>query len=226
MVWPMRILIAEDDSKLGSVLVRGMATDSITADLVGTGRDAIVRVTATDYAVIVLDVMLPDLDGFSVCRAIRQENVEAPILFLTARDGIEDRIHGLDTGADDYLIKPFAFRYLLARLRAMSRRGPISRGVVLEAGDLRLDSACHQVHRGELAIDLSRKEYAVLKALMRNPGHVLSRFDLLEEAWGYHYENRSNVVKVYIRYLREKIDRPFGRNSLQAVRGVGYRLCA
>jgi two-component system, OmpR family, response regulator len=217
--------VVEDDRKLGPVLVRGFATDSIAADLVCTGRDAIIRAGATDYAVIVLDVMLPDHDGFEVCRALREQQTDSPLLMLTARDGIADRVHGLNCGADDYLVKPFSFAELLARVRAMSRRGPIERQVVLEVGDLRLDSARHQVWRGEVPIDLSRKEYSVLEALMRRPDHVLSRFDLLEQAWGYEYENRSNVVEVYIRYLREKIDRPFARNSLQTVRGVGYRIC-
>jgi two-component system, OmpR family, response regulator len=221
----MRILVVEDDRKLGPVLVRGFATDSIAADLVATGQDAIVRAGATDYAVIVLDVMLPDRDGFDVCRMLRADHIDAPVLMLTARDGVTDRVHGLNSGADDYLVKPFSFAELLARVRAMSRRGPIERQVVLEVGDLRLDSARHQVWRGEVPIDLSRKEYAVLEALMRRPGNVLSRFDLLEQAWGYGYENRSNVVEVYVRYVREKIDRPFGRNSLQTVRGVGYRIC-
>ncbi|HEX5195029.1 MAG TPA: response regulator transcription factor [Solirubrobacteraceae bacterium] len=221
----MRVLVVEDDRKLGPVLVRGFATDSIAADLVTTGDEAIVRAGATEYAVIVLDVMLPDRDGFDVCRALRAEQVNAPVLMLTARDGVPDRVHGLNSGADDYLVKPFSFDELLARVRAMSRRGPIERQVVLEVGDLRLDSARHQVWRGDTPIDLSRKEYAVLEALMRRPGDVLSRFDLLEQAWGYEYENRSNVVEVYIRYVREKIDRPFGRNSLQTVRGVGYRIC-
>jgi two-component system, OmpR family, response regulator len=221
----MRILVVEDDRKLGPVLVRGFATDSIAADLVTNGRDAIVRAGATDYAVIVLDVMLPDRDGFDVCRTLRAEHVDSPVLMLTARDGVTDRVHGLNSGADDYLVKPFSFAELLARVRAMSRRGPIERQVVLTVGDLRLDSARHQVWRGDTSIDLSRKEYAVLEALMRKPGNVLSRFDLLEQAWGYGYENRSNVVEVYIRYVREKIDRPFGRNSLQTVRGVGYRIC-
>jgi two-component system, OmpR family, response regulator len=221
----MRILVVEDDRKLGPVLVRGFATDSIAADLVTNGGDAIVRAGATDYAVIVLDVMLPDGDGFDVCRTLRAEHIDSPVLMLTARDGVTDRVHGLNSGADDYLVKPFSFAELLARVRAMSRRGPIERQVVLEVGDLRLDSARHQVWRGDTSIDLSRKEYAVLEALMRKPGNVLSRFDLLEQAWGYGYENRSNVVEVYIRYVREKIDRPFGRNSLQTVRGVGYRIC-
>jgi two-component system, OmpR family, response regulator len=221
----MRILVVEDDRKLGPVLVRGFATDSIAADLVTTGQDAVVRAGATDYAVIVLDVMLPDRDGFDVCRTMRAAHIDAPVLMLTARDGIADRVHGLDSGADDYLVKPFSFAELLARVRAMSRRGPIERQVVLEVGDLRLDSARHQVWRGETAIDLSKKEYAVLEALMRRPGHVLSRFDLLEQVWGYDYENRSNVVEVYVGYVRAKIDRPFQRKSLQTVRGVGYRIC-
>ena len=222
----MRVLVVEDDPKLGPVLVRGLATDAIAADLVTTGREAIIRAGATDYTVIVLDVMLPDLDGFQVCRALRKDNTFAPVLMLTARDAIDDRVQGLDSGADDYLVKPFSFVELLARVRAMSRRGPIERAVMLEVGDLRLDSARHQVWRGETPIDLSRKEYAILEALMRHAGDVLSRFDLLEQVWGYDYENRSNIVEVYIRYLREKIDRPFGRNTLQTVRGVGYRVCA
>jgi two-component system OmpR family response regulator len=221
----MRILVVEDDRKLGPVLVRGFATDAIAADLVTTGEDAIVRAGATDYAVIVLDVMLPDRDGFDVCRTLREQQVDSPVLMLTARDGIADRVHGLDSGADDYLVKPFSFAELLARVRAMSRRGPIERQVVLKVGDLRLDSARHQVWRGDTAIDLSKKEYAVLEALMRRPGNVLSRFDLLEEVWGYDYENRSNVVEVYVGYVRAKIDRPFARKSLQTIRGVGYRIC-
>jgi two-component system, OmpR family, response regulator len=222
----MRVLVVEDDPKLGPVLVRGLATDAIAADLVTTGREAIIRAGATDYTVIVLDVMLPDLDGFQVCRALREDNTFAPVLMLTARDAIDDRVQGLDSGADDYLVKPFSFVELLARVRAMSRRGPIQRTVMLEVGDLRLDSARHQVWRGDTPIDLSRKEYAILEALMRHAGDVLSRFDLLEQVWGYDYENRSNIVEVYVRYLREKIDRPFGRNTLQTVRGVGYRVCA
>lgn len=222
----MRVLVVEDDRKLGSVLVRGFATDGIAADVVSDGRGALVRAGATDYTVIVLDVMLPDLDGFEVCRSLREEKILAPVLMLTARDAVKDRVRGLDSGADDYLVKPFSFAELLARVRALSRRGPIERTVMLEVGDLRLDSAKHQAWRGETPIDLSRKEYAVLDALMRRPGDVLSRFELLEQVWGYDYENRSNVVEVYVRYLREKIDRPFDRNSLQTVRGVGYRICA
>jgi two-component system, OmpR family, response regulator len=221
----MRVLIADDDQRLGPVLVRGMAGDSINADLVASGREAISRATANEYAVIITEVTLPDVDGFQVCRTIRAEHVDAPILILSKRSSIEDRIHGLDAGADDYVAKPFSLRELLARLRAMSRRGPIQRGVVLESGDLRLDARRHQVHRGETPIDLSRTEFALLEALMRDPGRVLSRYALLEQAWGGCAEPRSNVVEVYVRYLREKIDRPFGRSSLQTVRGVGYRIC-
>jgi two-component system, OmpR family, response regulator len=221
----MRVLVVEDDIKLGSVLLRGLATDGIAADTVGDGRSALIRAGATAYDVIVLDVMLPDVDGFEVCRGLRARELQAPVLMLTARDSVEDRVHGLDSGADDYLVKPFSFAELLARVRALSRRGPIERPVVLEVGDLRLDSARHQVWRGEPPIDLSRREYALLEALMRRPGDVLSRFELLEQVWSYEYEIRSNVVEVYVRYLREKIDRPFQRNTLQTVRGVGYRVC-
>jgi two-component system OmpR family response regulator len=222
----MRVLIADDDVRLGPVLVRGMAGGAIRADLVCSGREALHRATATRYAVIVTEVELPDLDGFSLCRTIRSEQVDAPILILSSRSSVEDRVHGLDSGADDYLAKPFAFRELLARIRAMSRRGPIQRGDVLECGDLRLDAARHQAFRAGTAIDLSRTEFSLLEALMRDPGRVLSRGALLEQAWGYSYESRSNVVEVYVRYLREKIDRPFDRASLQTVRGVGYRICA
>jgi two-component system OmpR family response regulator len=221
----MRVLVVEDDIKLGSVLQRGLATDGIAADTVGDGHSALIRAGATAYDVIVLDVMLPDIDGFEVCRGLREQGIQAPVLMLTARDAVEDRVHGLDSGADDYLVKPFSFDELLARVRALSRRGPIERPVVLRVGDLRLDSAKHQVWRGKHPIDLSRREYALLEALMRRPGDVLSRFQLLEQVWSYEYENRSNVVEVYIRYLREKIDRPFERNTLQTVRGVGYRVC-
>ena len=220
----MRVLIADGDRHLGSVLVKGLATGSILADHVSSGREAIERASATDYTAIVTEVTLPDVDGFEVCRAIRAEHVQSPILILSSRDSVDDRVHGLDCGADDYLAKPFCFRDLRARLRAVSRRGPMSRAVELTSGDLRLDSARHQVHRAEHAIDLSRREFAVLETLMSEPGRVFSRYELLDRAWGEHLKTRSNVVEVYIRYLREKIDRPFGRDSLQTVRGVGYRV--
>jgi two-component system, OmpR family, response regulator len=171
-------------------------------------------------------VMLPGRDGFEVCRALRERGVWAPVLMLTARTAVEDRISGLDAGADDYLPKPFAFAELLARLRALVRRGAPERPPVLEAGGLRLDPSTRQVWRGESEIELSAKEFALLETFMRRPGQVLSRYQLLEHAWDIAYESKSNVVDVYVRYLREKIDRPFGVQSLETVRGAGYRLRA
>jgi two-component system OmpR family response regulator len=168
--------------------------------------------------------MLPGIDGFETCRRLRDEDVWSPVLMLTARDAVEDRVEGLDGGADDYLVKPFSFAELFARLRALSRRGPVERPVVLEVGELRLDPATRQAWRGEHEISLSTKEFALLEAFMRRPGQVLSRYQLLEHAWDYEYENRSNVVDVYVRYLRRKIDRPFGADSIETVRGAGYRL--
>jgi len=171
-------------------------------------------------------VMLPGADGFEVCRRLRGNGVWAPVLMLTARDEIDDRVNGLDAGADDYLTKPFAFEELLARLRALSRRAPVERPSVIEVGDLRLDPAAHRAWRGEQELDLTAKEFALLELFMRRPGMTLSRTQLLDGAWDIAFESRSNVVDVYVRYLRDKIDRPFGRSSIQTVRGVGYRLSA
>jgi two-component system OmpR family response regulator len=221
----MRVLVVEDDLKLAAVIRRGLALEGIAADLVADGEQALVRADATSYDVIVLDVMLPGGDGFEVCRRLREQANWAAVLMLTARNTVEDRVRGLDCGADDYLGKPFSFAELLARVRALQRRVPVERPVVLEAGELRLDPATHRMWRGETPVELSAKEFALLEALMRRPGEILSRFELLEHAWPYEYEHRSNIIEVYIRYLREKIDRPFGRRSLQTVRGVGYRLC-
>jgi two-component system OmpR family response regulator len=168
--------------------------------------------------------MLPGLNGFETCRRLRRDGIWTPVLMLTARDSVEDRVAGLDTGADDYLVKPFAFAELLARLRALVRRGDPERPTILEVGDLRLDPATRQVWRGSAEVRLSAKEFALLETFMRRPGHVLSRLHLLEHAWDFAYENRSNVIDVYMRHLRRKIDEPFGRSSLETVRGVGYRL--
>jgi two-component system, OmpR family, response regulator len=195
-------------------------------DVAFTGEDALARAQATEYDAIVLDLMLPGIDGLEVCRRLRADGVWSPVLMLTARDALEDRIGGLDAGADDYVTKPFAFAELLARLRALARRAAPERPAVIAVGDLVLDPATHGVRRGEAEIDLSPKEFALLETFMRRPNRVLSRFDLLEHAWDYDYDNRSNVVDVYVRYLREKIDRPFGRASLETVRGAGYRLRA
>jgi two-component system, OmpR family, response regulator len=220
----VRILIVEDEVKMAGLLRRGLLEEGHAVDLAATGGEALVRAGATEYDAIVLDVMLPGSDGFQVCRQLRQQGVWSPVLMLTARDAVEDRVAGLDTGADDYLTKPFSFAELLARLRAVARRGAVERPALLEVGDLRMNPATRQVWRGDTEIALSAKEFALLETFMRRPGQVLSRFDLLEHAWDYAYESRSNVVDVYVRYLREKIDRPFGRKSLETVRGAGYRL--
>jgi len=193
-------------------------------DVAANGEDALWMAGSTDFDAVVLDVMLPGIDGFETCRRLRADGVWAPVLLLTARDAVEDRIAGLDGGADDYLTKPFSFGELLARLRALVRRGKAPRPPVLEAGDLVLDPARHRVARGNTEIDLSPREFTLLEAFMRRRGEVLSRLQLLELAWDYEYENRSNVIDVYVRYLREKIDRPFGVDSVETVRGRGYRL--
>ncbi|HEV7751011.1 MAG TPA: response regulator transcription factor [Baekduia sp.] len=222
----MRVLIVEDEVKMAALIRRGLRAEGVTADVAVRGEDALWMAGATEYDVIVLDVMLPGIDGFETCRRLRGEAVWAPVLMLTARDSVEDRVQGLDLGADDYLTKPFSFAELSARLRALARRGPVERAAVLAVGDLHLDPASRRVWRGDQDISLSAKEYALLEAFMRRPGHLLDRYQLLEQAWDYEYENRSNVIDVYVRYLREKIDRPFGVTSLETVRGSGYRLRA
>jgi two-component system, OmpR family, response regulator len=221
----VRILIVEDEPKMADVLRRGLTRAGLAVDAVELGGDALIRAGATQYDAILLDAMLPDIDGVEVCRRLRANRVWSPVLMLTARSGVPDRVDGLDAGADDYVAKPFAFDELLARLRALARRGPVERPPVLEVGDLRLDPAGHRAWRGDTLLDLSAKEFALLEIFMRHPGQVLTRFTLLEHAWEGDYENRSNVVDVHLRQLREKIDRPFGHASLQTVRGVGYRLC-
>ncbi|HEY7453063.1 MAG TPA: response regulator transcription factor [Thermoleophilaceae bacterium] len=220
----MRLLVVEDDLKMAALVRRGLVEDGAAVDVAKSGEDAVWMAAAAPYDAIVLDVMLPGIDGFETCRRLRADGVWAPVLLLTARDAVEDRVAGLDGGADDYLVKPFSFAELSARLRALVRRGAKERPALLEVGDLRLDPATRQAWRGEDAIELSTKEFALLEAFMRRPGDVLSRLDLLEHAWDYGYENRSNVIDVYVRYLREKIDRPFGVKSIETVRGAGYRL--
>ena len=220
----MRALIVEDEVKMAALIRRGLLEEGYAADVAPKGEEAIWMAGATEYDVIVLDVLLPGIDGFEVCRRLREAGVWSPVLMLTARDAVEDRIAGLDTGADDYLTKPFSFAELLARLRALTRRGPLEQPPVLQLGNLRIDPRSRQAWRGEREIELSTKEFALLETLMRRPGQVVSRFDLLEHAWDYSYENRSNIIDVYIRYLREKIDRPFRLRSIETVRGAGYRL--
>ncbi len=218
----MKVLIVEEELKMAGLIRRGLRADGIPADVALKGEDALWMASASRYDVIVLDVMLPGIDGFEVCRRLRADGVWVPVLMLTARDDVDDRV--LDDGADDYVVKPFSFAELSARLRALARRGPVERPPVLAAGDLQLDPATRRVSRGGVDVSLSAKEFLLLEAFMRRPGQVLDRVQLLERAWEYDYENRSNVVDVYVRYLREKIDRPFDVESLETVRGIGYRL--
>jgi len=222
--WIVRVLVVEDEPKMARLLKRGLDEEGHPADVARTGEEALWMARSAAYDAIVLDVMLPGLDGFATCRELRAREVWTPVILLTARDAIEDRVAGLDTGADDYLVKPFSFAELLARLRALLRRAPGERPSLLEVDDLRLDPAAHRAWRGESELELSAKEFALLELFMRRAGQVLSRMQLLDGAWDMGFESRSNVVDVYVRYLREKIDRPFGRHSLETVRGVGYRL--
>jgi two-component system OmpR family response regulator len=217
---PVRILVVEDESKLADLLARGLREEGHAADVATEGEQALWMAQAAPFDAIVLDVMLPGIDGFEVCRRLRASDVWAPVLMLTARDAVEDRVTGLDAGADDYLMKPFAFDELLARLRALTRRAPTERPTMVEIGELRLDPAAHRAWRAEVELDLSAKEFALLELFMRNPGVVLSRDQMLDGAWDMSYERRSNIIDVYIRYLRGKI----GRASIETVRGRGYRL--
>lgn len=220
----MRVLIAEDDRKLAGLLALGLRESGMVVDVVHRGDDAVAEARSALYDALVLDVMLPGLDGFAVCRAVRAARVLSPILMLTARDAVEDRVAGLDGGADDYVPKPIALDELAARLRALARRGPIERPTQLTAGDLRLDPAARRAWRGEQELELSPLELGLLEAFLRHPGQVLDRGQLLAQAWPNPRGVGSNVVDVYVRYLREKVDRPFGVRSLETVRGVGYRL--
>ena len=220
----MRVLIVEDELRMASLIRRGLVNEGFAADVADRGEDALWMAQSHDYDAVVLDVMLPGLNGFEVCRRLRAAGVWSPVLMLTARDSVDDRVAGLDSGADDYLVKPFAFAELLARLRALARRGDTGRPTVLSVGDLRLDPATREVTRGSTPLALSAKEFALLETFMRRPGEVLSRLHLLEHAWDFAYENRSNIIDVYVGRLRRKIDEPFDRTSLETVRGAGYRL--
>jgi two-component system OmpR family response regulator len=222
----MRVLIVEDEVKMASLTRRALREEGLLADVAITGHDALWMATTARYDAIVLDVMLPDIDGFETCRRLREQDVWAPVLMLTARDSVEDRVAGLDGGADDYVIKPVSFEELLARIRALIRRGAPEKPTVLTAGDLRLDPAAHRAWRGDVELQLTAKEFTVLEAFMRRPGELLGKRAILEHGWDYAYEDRSNIVEVYVGYLRAKIDRPFGTESIETVRGAGYRLRA
>ena len=220
----VRVLLAEDDLRLAAAVLRGLRGEGMIVEVAPDGNDAIRMARGAGYDAMVLDVLLPGVDGLEACRTLRAEGVWVPIIMLTARDAVEDLVRGLDAGADDYLVKPFSLAELLARLRALARRGPVERPAVIEVGDLSLDPAASEVRRGDTEIELSARELGLLEAFMRRPGQVLTRDQLLEAAWDLGLEHRSNVVEVYVRYLREKIDRPFGVQSLETVRGIGYRL--
>jgi two-component system OmpR family response regulator len=218
----VRVLIVEDEVKMARAVRRGLEHEGYAVEVATGGDDALFRATEDEFDAIVLDVMLPGMDGFAVCETLRRRGRWVPVLMLTARDDVEDRIRGLDVGADDYLVKPFAFGELLARLRALLRRGATERPTVLQVEDVLLDPAAHMVSRGDRRVPLSTREFALLEFLMRHPGQVLSRSRILEHVWDYNYEGFSNVVDVYVGYLRKKLERPFGRPLIHTVRGVGY----
>jgi len=224
----MRILVVEDSAKMAGLLKKGLERDGHAVDVTGSGDEAAWMAVENDYDAIVLDVILdasrPGIDGFEVCRRARQAGCWTPVLMVTARDAVQDRVHGLDTGADDYLAKPFSLQEFLARVRALIRRGAVPRPAVLRAGDLALDPATHRVWRGDTEISLTRTEFALLEYFMRHRGEVLSRLRLVRHVWDAAYDGDPRIVNVYVRTLREKIDRPFGQATIQTVRGVGYRV--
>ncbi len=220
----MRVLVVEDEIRLAEGLKRGLEAEGFAVDVAHTGTDGLWLAREQQYAAILLDIMLPGMNGYVVCRTLRDERNWTPVLMLTAKDGEWDEVEGLDTGADDYLTKPFAFSVLLARLRALIRRGAGERPVVLEAGDLFLDPAARTVRRGAQPVELTAREFAVLEFLLRRQGEVVSKAQILEGVWDFAFEGDPNIVEVYIGQLRGKIDRPFSRTSIRTVRGAGYRL--
>jgi two-component system OmpR family response regulator len=222
----VRVLVVEDELRMASLLKRGLEEDGYAVDVVGNGPDAVWQATEVTYDAIVLDLMLPGFDGFEVCRRLRADRRWAPVLMLTARDAVEQRVLGLDAGADDYLTKPFSFAELSARIRALIRRGNRERPTELRVGDLRLDPASRRAWRGATELELSPKEFALLELFLRHPGEVLTRTRILEHVWDFAFDGVSNVVDQYIAYLRRKIDRPFDVEQLETVRGAGYRLRA
>ena len=219
----MRILVVEDEVKMAGLLKRGLEEEGYAVDVANTGANGLWAATENEYDAIVLDLMLPDVSGLDVCRRLRSDGRWMPVLILTARDGVPDRVAGLDAGADDYMVKPFAFSELFARLRALIRRGAGERPAVVSVGDLSLDPASRSVWRSGTSIELTAREFALLELLLRHAGEVLTRTRILEHVWDFAYDGGSNVVDVYVRYLREKVDRPFGRSSIETVRGSGYR---
>ena len=222
----MRMLVVEDEIRMARLLKRALEEEGHAVDIAASGADGLWLATENAYGAIVLDVMLPDFDGFEVCHQLRKNDVWAPVIMLTARDSVGDRVRGLDAGADDYLVKPFSLAELAARLRALARRDDRSRPVLLTAGDLKLDPAAKRAWRADTELQLSPKEFALLELFLRHPGAVLSRSQIIDAVWDWAYDGGSNVVDQYVNYLRRKIDTPFGRHDLETVRGMGYRLRA
>ena len=222
----MRVLVVDDEQRLAAALRRGLEAEGIAVDVAHTGTDGLWLARVNEYDVLVLDIMMPGMSGYTLCRTLRDQENWTPILMLTAKDGDWDQIEALDTGADDFLTKPFSFEVLLARLRSLVRRGTRARPVVLEAGDLRVDPASRKVWRGDTAVTLTSREFAVLEYLVRRKGEAVSKSDILGNVWDFDFDGDPNIVEVYIRHLRNKLDRPFGRESIATVRGAGYRLDA
>jgi DNA-binding response OmpR family regulator len=222
----MRVLVVEDEIGLADALSRGLQAEGFAVDIAHDGLDGLWRAREHQYTAIVLDILLPGMNGYEICRTLRAEGVWTPILMLTAKNGEYDEAEALDTGADDFLAKPFSFVVLVARLRALLRRGRFPRAAPLELGDLVLDPTTRSCHRGDAPVELTAREFALLEALIRRPGEVASKLQLLDEVWGPDFGGDPNIVEVYVSYLRRKIDAPFGRGSLQTVRGAGYRMVA
>jgi DNA-binding response OmpR family regulator len=220
----MRVLVVEDEKRLAAGLKKGLEAEGFATDVALTGSDGLWMAREHPYGVIVLDIMLPGLNGYKVCATLREEGIWTPILMLTAKDGEFDEAEALDTGADDYLTKPFSYVVLVARLRALIRRGAQERPAVLEAGDLRFDPGSRKAWRADVEVDLTAREVALLEFLLRRKGDVLAKREILEHVWNYDFEGDPNIVEVYVRHLRNKLDRPFGRAALETVRGAGYRL--
>jgi len=222
----MRVLVVDDEVRLAEGLKRGLEAEGFAVDVAHNGVDGLWLARENDYAVVLLDIMLPGMSGYAVCRTLREEENWTPVIMLTAKGGEWDQVEGLDTGADDYLTKPFSFAVLLARLRALIRRGAAPRPVVLAVGDLTLDPVSRDVSRGGVRIDLTTREFAVLAFLMRHAGEVVSKAQIIEGVWDFSFDGDPNIVEVYIGHLRSKVDRPFGRSSIRTVRGAGYRIDA
>jgi two-component system, OmpR family, response regulator len=220
----MRVLVVEDEVRMARLLARALREEGHAVDVAADGPEGLWLATENAYAAVVLDVNLPGLDGFRLCRKLREAETWVPVLMLTARDGVDDRVRGLDAGADDYLVKPFSLLELAARLRALGRRPDRSRPVILANGDLRLDPAAKRAWRAGSEIHLSPREFALLELFLRHPGRLLTRSEIIEAIWDFAYDGGSNIVDQYVNYLRRKIDGPFGRHDIETVRGMGYRL--